>query len=170
MAGVASQTRGVFRRSDLGEGFRLGAVGFVATGAYEGGIQLRRFDRRRIVGVAGLRAVAGLAGHHDMFAKLFLIDNLGVACLANIVSGMRDRVCRDFFDGIGTVMAVLAKRAGHDRGAEDNESNQGDGHDCGEPDQVFDVFEQICILAPDRNGANRIKAMILDTGIQLGER
>ena len=170
MACITSQACGVFGGCDLGDPFRLGAVGLMTACTNHGGIELWRLDGRGIIGVSGLRTVAGLARHGDMFTELFLIDNLGVACLANIASGMRDRACRDFFDGIGTVMAVLAKRAGHDRGAEDNESNQGDGDDGRQPDQVFDIFEQIRILAPDRNGANRITAMILDTGIPFGER
>jgi hypothetical protein len=141
----------VIGSSDLGKSFRLGAVGLVAARADDGGIEFRRLDGSRIVGVPGLRAVTGFAGDYDMLAQLFLIDHLGVAGLANIVSGVSDRALRDFLDRIGAVMTVLTKRTGHDGGTQDSESNQGDGHDCGEPDQVFDIFEQVRFLAP-RNG------------------
>jgi len=90
MAGVAGDAAGVVRGNDLRESFRLGAVGFVAASADDGGVEFRRLDGGWVVGVLGLGSVAGFAGDDDVLAELFLIDNVGVAGLANVVSGMGD--------------------------------------------------------------------------------
>ena len=47
-------------------------------------------------------------------------------------------------------MPVLAKAARNDGGAQDDECNQSDCHDSREPDEVFDVLEQVVFCASCR--------------------
>ena len=55
-------------------------------------------------------------------------------------------------------MAVLAKAARNDGGAQDDERNQRYRHDGGEPNEVFYVLEQVHLPAPDlgRESARKI--------------
>lgn len=50
-------------------------------------------------------------------------------------------------------MTILAERLGYDRSAQHDEGNTCDQYDCRQPDQMFDVFEQVCVLAPNKSGA-----------------
>ena len=87
VAGVAGEASGVIRGGDLGEGLGLGAVGFVATGADDGGVELRRFHGGWVVGMFGLGAVAGFAGDNDVPTLFFLIDYVGVTGLTGVMAG-----------------------------------------------------------------------------------
>ena len=81
-------------RRHLRKVLRLGAVGFVATGANDGRVELRRYNGRGIVGMLGLSSVAGFAGHNDVLALLLLIDHVRVAGLAGVVAGEGNRAGR----------------------------------------------------------------------------
>ena len=142
MASVASESAGVIGGDDLRECPGLGAVGFVAPGAEDRCVELRRLDRARVVGVFGLRSVAGFAGDHDVFAEFFLIDNVGVAAFANIVAGVRNRAGRGFRDGRSSVMAVLAERLRDNGSAQNDEGGDRDDDHSGQTDQVFRVLKQ----------------------------
>src|ERR1051326_5300766 len=117
MAGVAGQTTGVVGGDDLRECFGLRAVGLVAAGGEDRGVELGRLDRGRVVGVFGLGTVAGFAGDHNVLAQLFLIDDIGVAGFADFVAGMGDRAGSGFGDGVAAIVSVLAKTVGHNGGA-----------------------------------------------------
>ncbi len=133
---------------DLGETFGFGAVRFVAAGAEHGRVELRRLNGRGIVGVPRLSSVAGFAGDDDMLPELFLIDDVGMAALANVVAGEGHGPGGDFSDGSSPEVSVLAETARDDEGAQADECNQCDCHDSREPDEVFDVLEQGVRHAP----------------------
>lgn len=126
----------------LGEGFRLGTVGFVAAGADEGGVELGRFHGRGIVSMPGLGSVAGFARDNHMLALLLLIDDVGMAGLARVVPSEGQGAARCLGDGGAAIVPVLPEGAGDDGGAQDDEGNDCDCHHSGETDEVFNVFEQ----------------------------
>jgi len=150
VARVAGQAAGVVGGDDLGEGFGLGAVGFVAAGAEDGCVELGRRHRGRVVGVTRLGSVAGFAGDDDVPALFFLIDYVGVAGFAGVVSGKGDWPGGDLGDGGATVVAVLAKAARDDGGPQDDECYQRDQHHGCEPDEMFDVLEQVVFLSAEK--------------------
>lgn len=142
MTGIAGETAGVIGAGHLGERVGFGGVGLVAAGANHGRVGQRGLHGSGILGVFRLRAMANLAMQPGMSAKLLLIYNIGVTGFTDFVTGMGNRTGRDFGDGVTAVMPVLAERFGNDSGAQDNEGDDRDEHDCGEPKKVFDVFEQ----------------------------
>ena len=168
MAGVTGHASGVIGSGNLGEGFGLGAIGFVATAAEDEGVELRGSHGGGIVGVAGLGSMAGFAGNDHMLALLFLIHYVGVAGFAGVVAGEGDGAGGDLGDGCAPIVTVLAKGAGHDGGAQDDECHQRDQHHGGEPDEMFDVLEQAVFLRRAA-GANWEKAQCSwITGIRAG--
>jgi len=128
---------------DLGKSFGLGAVGFVAAGADDRRVELRRFYGCRIVGMFGLGPVAGFARDDHMPALLLQIDYVGVAGLANIMAGESHRAGCDLSNSIAAIVPVLSKAARDDDGSQGNESDQGDRHNNNQPNEMFDVFEQV---------------------------
>ena len=148
VAGVAGNASGVICGCDLRKGFGLGAVGFVAAGADDGGVELGRFDGGGIVGMPGLSSVAGFAGNDDVLALLLLFHDVGVAGLAHVVAGMGDGAGRGFGDGGAAIMSVLAEAARDNRATQKKECHQSDGHNGGEADEVFDVLKQGVFLRP----------------------
>ena len=89
-----------------------------------------------------LRPVASLASHDRMLAKFFLIHHVGVAGLAGVVPGKRNRPRRDLSDRRPSIVAVLPKTAWHHRRSQDHECHQRDCDHGGQPNQVFDILEQ----------------------------
>jgi len=142
MAGVAGETAGVICRHDLRKILWLGAVGFVTAGADDGGVEFGWLERSRIIGVLGLRSVAGFAGDHDVLAEFFLVDDVGVACLADVMSGVGDRAGGRLGDGVSAVVSVLAKAFWNDGGTQDDECDECNHYHSDESDEVLDVFEQ----------------------------
>ena len=156
---------------DLGEGFGLGAVRFVAAGAEDGGVELRGCHGGGIVSVLGLGSVAGFAGDNDVLALLLLIDHVGVAGFAGTMAGEGNRPGRDLGEGGATIVAVLAKTTRHDGGAQHNEGNQRDQHHGGEPHEVFYVLEQVVFLRRAAGATCAAKyAMLLDSWNSCRER
>ena len=143
MAGVAGDATRVIGRHYLGKSLRLGAVGFVTTGTYDGGVQFGRSNGRRIVSVFRLGSVAGFARNDDVLALLFLIDDVGVAGLTGIVAGEGNRPARDLGDRSTAIVAVLPKAAWDDGSTQDDERDQRNGHDDDEPDEVLCVLEHV---------------------------
>ena len=157
MAGIAGQTSRVLRCRDLREALGLGAVGFVAAGADDGGVELRRLQRCRIVGMFGLGAVAGFARNDHMLALFLLLDHVGVANLARIVAGKGHGPGRDFGDGVASIVSILPKTVRNDEGAQRDEGNQCDRYDGREPDEVFDVLEQFMRPTPGASRATLLR-------------
>lgn len=143
MAGVASDASRVIGSHDLWKSLRLGAVGFVTTGTYDGGVQLGGSNGRRIVSVFRLGSMAGLARDDHMLAKLLLIDDIDVAVLANIMAGEGDGPACDLGDRSTAIVAVLPKAARDDGSTQDDERDQCNGHDDDEPDEVLCVLEHV---------------------------
>ncbi len=142
---------------DLEEGFGFGAVGFVTAGAGDGGVELGGLYGSGIVGMLGLGSVASFAGDDDVLAELLLIDHVGVAGLADIVTGEGRGAGSDLSDGGAAIVSILAETVGNDEGAQANERDQGDGHDDRKPDEMFDVLEQAGLSAPDSGRQLRTK-------------
>ncbi len=163
MTGVAGKALGVVCGDDLRECFGLGAVGFVAAGADDRGVELRGLDGCGIVGVLGLRSVAGFARDDHVAALLFLVNDLGVAGLADLMAGVGDGASGDLGDGVAAVVSILTEAVRDDGGTKKDEGDQCGRHDNGEPDEVFNVLEQFGLSASDRDALRGICAMILDT-------
>jgi hypothetical protein len=142
MTGVAGYASGVIRRDHLREVLRLGSVGLVTTGAYDGCVQLRGLHRTRVIRMLSLGPVASLTSDHYMLAKSFLIDDVGVAAFAGLVPGKRNRPGRDLADCGPSIVSILPKTAGHNRCPQDHEGYQGDYDDDCQPNEVFDVLKQ----------------------------
>ena len=150
---------------DLREFLGLGAIGFVAARADDGGVRKLRLHGCGVIGVPALGAMAGLASHVRVTAKLLLVDDVGVATLADVVAAEGGSTSRDFGDRVAAVMAILAKALGDHRGAEQDENCQQDHDDDGETDEMFSVLEHNRFPGPKRgkrSGAKR--PVILDTG------
>jgi hypothetical protein len=91
----------------------------------------------------------------------------------DFVTGMGNRTCRDFGDGVTAVMPVLAERFRDDSGAQDDEGDDRDQHDGGKPKKVFDVFEQNLTFGvrKARPWSERYEErMVFDTGNPGGGR
>lgn len=110
------------------------------------------------------RAMARLTGDNHVLALLFLIYDVGMAALANVVAGKRDRPGRSLRNGSTAIVPVLSKAARNDSRAQNDESDYCYGYDDSKPDEVFDVLKQCRLSAPDsrRTGAPNC-AMLFDT-------
>ena len=93
-----------------------------------------------------LSSVAGFAGDNDVLALLLLIDHVSVAGFAGAMAGKGNRPGGDLRDCGAPIVPILPKTARNDGGAQDDERNQCDRHDNGEPDEMFDVLEQVVFL------------------------
>ena len=102
----------------------------------------------------GLGPVAGFAGNPYMLALLFLLDHVGVAGFANIVTSEGHGPGRDLGNGGAAIMSVLAKTARNDGGPQDDECDHCDCHDGRQPNEVFDVLEQFVRPTPGASRAN----------------
>src|SRR5579872_1961202 len=100
-----------------------------------------------------LCTVARFARNHHMLALFLLLTYVGMAGLANIVAGEGHGPCGDFRNGVATIMPILSKAPRDDQGAQCDECNQCDCHDRREPNQVFNVFEQVVRPIPDASRA-----------------
>jgi len=130
MAGVAGDPSGMIRRGYLRKALRFGAVGLVAAGTHDGCVQFLGLHGSRVVGVLGQGPVAGLASDNHMLAKFFLIHDVGMAALAGVVPGKRNRPGRDLTDCRASIVAVLPKAARYDRSPQNDESHQPRCYDC----------------------------------------
>ena len=143
MASVAGYSSRVICSHNLGESLGLGAVGFVAAGTDDSGVQLRWGYRRWVVRMLGQRSVAGLAGDHHMFALLLLFDDVGMASLANIVAGEGNRTSRRFRNRCSAVVTILAKTFRNNGNAQDQEYRQQYNDHRRQPNEMFYVLEQV---------------------------
>ena len=153
VARIASDPGGVIGGHDLRKRFRLGAVSLVTAGAHQRRIKLWRSHRCWIFRVAGKRSMAGLAGNYYVPAQLFLIDDVGVASLAGLVSGKRNRTCRNLGNGISAIVPILPEAARNDGGAKGDECNRSNCHDKSQPNEMFDVLKHARLLARLRSRA-----------------
>jgi hypothetical protein len=143
MAGIAGEASGVIGCSNLRKALRFGAVGLVTARTHQGCVQLLGLHRTGVVRVLGQGSVASLASNHHMLAKFFLIQHVGMAGFAGIVPGKRNRPGRDLADRRPSIVAVLPKTAGYDRGPQNHECHQRYRDDYCQPNEVFDVLKQV---------------------------
>ena len=151
MTGIAGDPSGVIRRDHLRKALRFGSIGLMATGTYDGCIQLRRLHRAGIVRVLRQGPVASLASDNHMLAKLFLIHDVGMAGLAGIMPGKRNRPRRNFADRRPSIVAILPKTTWYNSRPQDHESHQRDCDDHRQTNQVFDILKQVrvpCAVLP----------------------
>ena len=130
----------MIRRDNLRKVLRFSGVALVTARTHHGRVQLLGLHRTRIVRVLGQGPVASLASDNHVLAKLFLIDDVGMASLARAVPGKRNRSRGDLADRRATIVTILTKTARHDRSAQDHERDQSYGHDGRQPNEVFDVL------------------------------
>src|SRR3974390_2433078 len=114
MAGRTEKTGGVFRRH-LREALRLGCIGLVAAETKHRRIEFGGLERRRVVGMPGLRSVAGLAVNSRMAARLLRFRYVIVAGLAGLVTGELDRPGRNLRQRSAAVVSVLPKAPGNQK-------------------------------------------------------
>ena len=126
-------------RGDLWKCLRLGTVGLVTTGTHQCRIKLRRSNRCRILGVVGKCSMASLTRNHHMLTQFFLVYDLGVASLADLMSRKSNRTRRDLGDSVSAIVAVLSKATGDYSGANKDESDRRNGHDQRQPNEMFYV-------------------------------
>ena len=143
MTGFAGQSRAVFLGIDLREIFGLGGVRLVAANAENGCVELRRLDRARIARVCCERAVTSFAVHACMLSILLHGEDIGVASLADFVSGKHHRFGSDFGDRIATVVAVLTETPRHEDCSDQNKDDDSSGKDQGDTPQMFRVLEPV---------------------------
>jgi len=147
MACIAGKSTGMAGRSDLREGLRFRAVAFVTAGAYHSRVELRRRNGCRIVSVLSKGSVAGLTRNHHVFAQLFLVDNVGVASLADLMSRVRNRTGCDVSHGISAIVAVLAEAVRSQDSPNQDKRNHCNCDDYSQPNEMFDVLEHVRLLA-----------------------
>ena len=115
MAGVARESLRVIGCHHLRKCLRLRAVRFMAAAAYYGRIEFGWFDRRRIVSVLRLWAMASLAWNNYVSAQFLLICDIRVATFANLMPRMSHGSGRNFPNRIRAVVSVLSKTLWHHR-------------------------------------------------------
>ncbi len=141
MARVTGDSTRMIGCHDLWKRVRLGAIGLVATGTYHSRIKLGGSNRCRILGVVGKCSMASLTRNHGVLTQLFLVYDLGVATLADLVSSKSNRTSRDLGDGICAIVAVLPEAAGDHSGANKDESHRRNGHDQRQTNEMFYVLK-----------------------------
>jgi len=99
--------------------------------------------------MAGQGSVASLAGHNDVLALFFQFHDVGMAGLTGIVAGECNGPGRGLGDRSPAIVPVLPKAFRNDGGAQHDKSNHRDCYDDSEPDEMFQVLEQVPIPAPD---------------------
>ena len=109
VAAIAGQALGMFGRDDRGKPFWLGGVGFMAASAENRGIGHNGFYGRGVLGMFGLRTVAGLAIDVRVFAGRLNSKDIGMAGFAGFVTGVDDGESGNFGHGVGAVVAVLTE-------------------------------------------------------------
>jgi len=99
-------------RHNLRKALRFGGAGCVTSGTEHGRIRQNRLDCRWIVGMFGLRPVAGFAIHVRMFAVLLYVQNVHVTGLASLVPGVFGRMRGNLADGSPAIVPILSKALG----------------------------------------------------------
>jgi len=128
-------------RGNLRKTLGLGEICLVAANAELGSIQLSRLDRGWVFGMLGQRPVARFAGYSLVHAFAFHIENVGVAALANLMSGISNRKCCNLGDGLAAIVAVLTKAAWHKESAYHQKQDKPDHEDGRQPEEMLRIFE-----------------------------
>lgn len=121
----------------------------------------------------GLRSVTSFARDDRMSAQLLLVNDIGMAGFADLMTGMRDRMGGSLGQSVAAIMAILPEAVRHDGCAQSNECRDGDHHNGDEAYQMLGVLEQGRFSRPpepSRSAPYNKSVMILDTGYGSGER
>jgi hypothetical protein len=125
----------------LGKLFGLGLILAVTSLAKAGPCQFLRLDLGRIVGVLGVRPVAGLARNSVMLTLSPKRGNLVVAPCASRLAGERNRPGTYVVEGRGPVMAIAPERFRDQDLAQHQEDKKARAEDQNERDQVGGFLE-----------------------------
>lgn len=132
----------------LGKSRGLGDIGLVATNAEDSRIQLCRHHGSRVVVVLGLRPMAGLAGYALVHTLALHIQNIAVAGLAGLMTGVGEGQSCDFADGVGAVMSVTAEAVRHQKTPQRQKRDEPYQENCCHTEQVPRIFERLHSLSP----------------------
>jgi len=114
-------------RGDLRKPLGLGEVRFVAAHTQDGGVELRRLHRSRIIGVLRQWTMASLAVEVDVLAAFLLFHHVRVAVFTGLVAGKIHRTSRDLLYGVPAIVPVLSEALGYQRRAyRQKQENAGD--------------------------------------------
>lgn len=80
----------------------------------------------------GLRSVAGFAVDMHVFSALLCIGNVGVTCLAGIVSGIVYLPGGNFSDGVCPVVSISAKTLGDNVSSDQQKEKKREGEKSSE--------------------------------------
>jgi len=148
MAGIARRSarmlNGIYLRKTLG----LGEIGLVATRAEHRGVQLVRHHGSRIVDVLGLWPMTGLAGHAFVHTLVLHIDDVAMAGLAGLMTGVGDGQSCNFSYRIRPVMPVATEAARHQKIPQHHERDEPYQKNCRHTEEVTRIFERFHWLCP----------------------
>ena len=89
----------------------------------------------------GLRSMTGLAGDTSVAPGFFHIQDVAVAIFTDFVASIRNRLGRDFLEGVTPKMAVETKALRDKDAPENKEKNQPQEEESGHTKEMIDVFE-----------------------------
>ena len=143
MAGIAGKATGVVGRNYLRKILWLGRVGFMAAFAEDGGIQLLRCYRCRIIGMLGQRSVAGFTVDVCVLAISFLFENVGMAGFARLVPSKIERAGCYFRKSITPIVPVLSEAFGDQKSSNDQEQEDPQHKDSRQAKKMSRIFESV---------------------------
>ena len=89
----------------------------------------------------GLRSMTGLAGYASVAPVFFHIQDVAVASFTDFVASIRNRLGRDFLEGVTPKMAVETKALRDEDAPENKEESQPQEEESGHTKEMIDVFE-----------------------------
>lgn len=119
----------MLRGNHLREPLGFSAVGFMATHAENGGIQLFRQHRAWIISMGRQGSVAAFAAHVRVLSTAFCLQYISVTALAGLVSGVDDRFFRYLMDCVTPVVSELSEATWNQDATEHDENNKADDED-----------------------------------------
>lgn len=143
MAGFTGEAAGVVSRNDLRKALWFGGIGLVTAHAQHCRIELGGRQRGGVIGVFGKGTVACFAIHMRMFAVFLLIEDIGMAALTGVVSGVIHGPGRDFTESVAAVVPVLAETAGNEEFAKNEEQEDAGGEYPQQAKEMLRIFESV---------------------------
>jgi len=153
VAGVAEYTAGMLDRDYLREASGLGSVLFVTAAAEVGHVGEHRFVRRGVIGMVGLRAVAGFAGDMGMFAGRARFALVFMTHEAHVLAGENEGFRPDQVQSLRPVMAIFSESFRHHGGADGQKQAEAEKKNYCWTYQMARVPEQANLLVVGGPGA-----------------
>jgi hypothetical protein len=158
VAGDALGSAGMLLGIDLWELLGFGLILPVASLAQAGSCEFLWLYGGWIIGVLGVRAVAGLAGDDSMFTLGPKRDDLVVARGAGCLARKRYGARSDVVEGGGPVMAIAPERFWDQCLAQQQENQKPGAEDQNERDQVGGFLETAAhVLPPPSRNATEVR-------------